>query len=178
MKNLITILVLILGVTVYAQNTNVTKETKTTTVTVDDGTGEPKKLVKTQHTEARQNVEVKQTGRNTLNKDIKETPVKVTETTTISGDGIATQELGETIRYELKGKTYILIRDNSGFKVYSPENEELGVIRKTSKTTYLYQTKDHKVSLGYFDNNGNFIIESYNNDDDSVKTERFSRITQ
>ncbi|MGQ3088984.1 hypothetical protein, partial [Flavobacterium sp.] len=58
MKNIAVMMMLTLGFTMSAQVKNVTKESTTTTVTVDNGTGRPKKVVKTENTNATQNIEL------------------------------------------------------------------------------------------------------------------------
>ncbi len=174
MKKVLTILVLAIGLSLNAQNTNVTKETKTTTVTVDDGTT-PRKVVKTEKTQAVQDIKLKDAKSKKLNKDIKPTPVMVTETTTISGDYILPQELGKTVRYQMDGQDYMFMTDKTGFQISVPGNKEYGVLRKTSNNNYIYRTKD-KISISYFDSNGNLVVETYNDADDSITKEVYMRV--
>lgn len=175
MKKLITVLVLAVGFTLNAQNTNVTKETKTTTVTVNDGTAKPKKLVKTEKKEAVQNVELKNAESKALNKDIKPTPVKVTETTTVSGNYIPPTEVGKTISYVYDDRSYTLVADETGYHMMSPANKDLGVMRKTSNNNYIYRTKD-KISVSYFDADGNLVVETYDDNSDSITIEKYTRV--
>lgn len=90
------------SITLSAQNKNVQKETKTTTVTVDNGTRE-QKVVKTESVEAQQEIKLKNAKSKKLNKEVKETPVLVKSSTTISGDGIPTQEIDRSSYYEMNG---------------------------------------------------------------------------
>jgi len=165
------------GLTLSAQvNQNVTKESKTTTVTVNDGTA-PKKVVKTEKTEATQQIELKDASSKKLNKDIQQTPVQVNASTTISGDGIATQEVDRSSYYQLNGQNFHFVTDNSGYKITAPDNSNIGVLRRTSNNNYIYRTKD-RVSVGHFDANGNFVLESYDDKTDGVTVETYTRVKQ
>ncbi|MEL1244232.1 hypothetical protein AAEO56_08175 [Flavobacterium sp. DGU11] len=172
MKNIAMIITLVMGLTLNAQvNTNVTKESKTTTVTVNNGTGTPKKVVKTENTNAVQNIELQDADSKKLNKDMKMTPVEVNSSTTVSGDGIPTY-------YETNGKRYIFVPDSNGYKVSSSTDvNDFGVMRKTSNGQYIYHSKD-RTSVGYVDANGNFVVESYDDKSDGVTVETYTRVRQ
>ncbi|WP_294819255.1 hypothetical protein [uncultured Flavobacterium sp.] len=172
MKNIVVIAMLALGLSLNAQvNKNVTKESTTTTVTVDNGTGKPKKVVKTQSTDATQNIEFKDAESNKLNKDMKRTPVEVSSSTTVSGDGIPTY-------YETNGQRYIFVPDKNGYKVSSSTDvNDYGVMRKTSNGQYIYHSKN-RTSVGYIDANGNFVVETYDDKTDGVTVETYTRIKQ
>ncbi|WP_159799081.1 hypothetical protein [Flavobacterium sp. MK4S-17] len=173
MKNIALTLMLALGLSLNAQvNKNVTKETKTTTVTVNNGQ-EKKKLVKQESTDAVQDIELKDAESKKLNKDIKETPVAVTKSTTISGDGIPTQQLGSTTYYTMDGQDYVFITDRMGYRIATEKDKKYGVLRKTSNDNYIYKTKD-KTSIGYFKDNGDFVVETYNDNTDGVTVETYS----
>ncbi|AWH86050.1 hypothetical protein HYN59_13425 [Flavobacterium album] len=172
MKNIAVIAMLAMGLMLHAQvNKNVTKESTTTTVTVNNGTGTPKKVVKTQNTEAIQNIELQDANSNKLNKDVKQTPVEVNSSTTVSGDGIPTY-------YETNGQRYIFVPDRNGYKVSSSTNvNDFGVMRKTSNGQYIYHSKD-KTAIGYIDANGNFVVESYDDKSDGVTVETYTKVRQ
>ena len=172
MKNIAVMIMLALGLTLNAQvNKNVTEESKTTTVTVDNGTGKPKKVVKTENTNAVQNIELQDAESKKLNKDLKRTPVQVNTSTTVSGDGIPTY-------YETNGHRYIFVPDKNGFKVSSSDDvNNTGVLRRTSNGQYIYRSGD-RTSLGYTDANGNFVIETYDESTDGVTVETYTRVKQ
>lgn len=175
MKTIFVTALLAFGLSMNAQvNKNVTEETTTTKVTVDNGE-EKKQIVKTDRTQSTQDIELKDAESKKLNKDVKETPVKVTKSSTISGDGIATQKLGETTYYSMNGRNYMFVSDKAGYKISTPENLDYGVLRKTSNNNYIYKT-DERTSFGYFDGNGNFVVETYNNDTDGVTVETYKLI--
>lgn len=172
MKNIAVMIMLALGLTLNAQvNKNVTEESKTTTVTVDNGTGKPKKVVKTENTNATQNIELQDAESNKLNKDMKRTPVQVNTSTTVSGDGIPTY-------YETNGQRYIFVPDKNGYKISSSTDvNDYGVMRKTSNGQYIYRSGD-RTSIGYIDANGNFVVETYDDKTDGITVQTFTRVRQ
>jgi hypothetical protein len=170
MKNLAVAILLAAGLSASAQvNQNVTKESTTTTVKVDDGTGKPKKITKTETTEAKQNIELKDADSKKLNKDMKASPVQVSQSTTIKGDGIPTY-------YERNGERYVFVTDRDGYRISSPAVKEYGIVRKTSNGQYIFRTKTG-TSVGYFDENGNFVVESYDDATDGFTKETYSKVT-
>ena len=164
------------GITANAQvdQKQVTKESTTKTVTVNNGETK-RKISKTERTEAVQDVELKDAESNKLNKDIKQTPVKVQKTTTISGTGIPTQQIGSSTYYQYDGQNYRFMTDASGFQISSPDDKEYGVLRKLSNGTYIYRTSD-KVSVGHFDDNGNFVVETYDDKNDRIMVETYTKV--
>ena len=177
MKNIAIAVMLVFGIAMNAQNTNVTKETKTTKVTVNNGE-KPRTVVKTEKREAQQNIELKDADSKKLNKDIKQTPEKVNASTTISGDGIPTQEIDRSSYYSINGQNYQFVTDKTGgYKIYAPDKSDYGVLRRTSNNNYIYKSKD-RISVGYFDGNGNFVVESYDDKTDGVTVETYTRVAQ
>ncbi|MFP9113150.1 hypothetical protein ACLI1A_04365 [Flavobacterium sp. RHBU_3] len=168
MKKIALLVLLSAGFTVAAQTQNITKESTTTTVTVNNGTGKPKKITKTETTEARQNIELKDADSKKLNKDMKPTPVQVSSSTTIQGDGIPTY-------YELNGEKYIFVTDKGGYKISSDADTKYGVVRRTSTGQYIYRTKN-ATSIGYFDEKGNFVVERYDDNTDGIMVETYTKV--
>ena len=177
MKNIAIMIMLSLGLTATAQvNKNVTKETKTTTVTVDDG-DEKKKVVKTEKTDATQNIELKDAKSKKLNKDVKPTPVQVNSTTTISGDGIPAQQVERTSYYEMNGRKFRFVTDKTGYRIFTPDNTDYAVLRRTSNNNYIYRT-GNRTSIAYFDANGNLVVETYDDKTDGVTVETYTVVKQ
>lgn len=177
MKTLAIITMLTLGLSLNAQvNKNVTEETKTTKVTVNDGSN-PRTVTKTEKKESTQNIELKDANSKKLNKDIQQTPVQVNSSTTISGDGIPTQQTNSTDYYELNGQRYMFVSDKTGYRISSPDNKDYGILRKTSNNNYIYRSKE-RTSVGYFDANGNFVVETYDDKTDGVTVETYTRTRQ
>lgn len=177
-KLFVTSILLAAGFTVSAQvdQKQVTKESTTRTVTVDNG--ETKRQVsKTERTEAVQDIKLQNAESKQLNKDIAPTPVKVEKTTTISGTGIPTQEIDRSSYYSFNGRNYQFRSDNSGYRISSPDNTNYGVLRRLSNGNYIYRTND-RVSVGYFDENGNFVVETYDHNNDRITVETYTRVKQ
>ena len=177
MKKIVTLMLLLFGFTLTAQNTNTSKETKTTTTTVDHGT-EQKKVVKTEQVETKQDIELKDANSKKLNKDVQPTPTQVTKTTTISGDGIPTQT-GQTTYYELNGRRFTFVTDKTGYRISSPDNRDYAVVKRTTSDgkTYTYTTKSGD-SKAYFDDNGNFVVETHDAKKKTTTKEVYVRVKQ
>ncbi len=175
MKKLAIIVMLGFGLTVSAQvNKNVTKESTTTVTKVNDGTAE-RKIVKTESRTAQQNIELQNAESNELNKNIKPTPVQVTQSTTLSGDGIPTQEIDRSSYYTMNGQRFQFSTDRGGYRVTTGNNQNVGVLRKTSNNNYIYRN-GNTTSYGYFDRDGNFVVETYDDKTDGVTVQTFSRV--
>lgn len=178
MKNLIVTLSLILCTSFgFAQNKNVQTEEKTTVKTIKDSEGE-KKIVKTEKTKEVQNIEFEKSEKNTLNKEMKQTPVEVTSKTEVSVDGVTRSiNIDRSSYYNLNGTKYEVAVDKTGYSIKNTTGKNLGILRKTSNNNYLYVTKN-KVSLGYFDAEGNLIIETYDDKNDVINVDKYMIVKQ
>lgn len=163
------------GLMVSAQNTNVTDVSKKTVVTVKDSEGE-KKLVKNENTKEVQNVEFHDADSKALNKDVKPSPVQVTATTTVTApDGTTrTVDVDRSAYYSLGGNKMRFAIDPAGYTVTNEKGKREALLRRAGNNSYIYRTKD-KTSIGYFDTNGNFVLESYDDKTDKVTTEVYTR---
>lgn len=157
----------LVSLTTQAQNENIKAEVKTTVTTTKDSEGE-KKSVKTEVVKEVQNIELKDADSNALNKEMKQTPVQVTATTAITTNGITKViDIDRSAYYNLNGKKYQVSSDNSGYTMYLPDGKKAAILRKTSNNNYIYNA-NNKTSYGYFDANGNLILESYDYKTDKV----------
>lgn len=161
-----------------AQNKNVTDIQKTTVTTVKDSDGE-KKILKTQEVQEVQNIELQDADSKALNKDVKQTPVQVTSRTTVTNpDGSTrTVDVDRSAYYDYKGQNYQLKLDPAGYAIISPENKKVGVLRATTTNSYIYRGKN-STSIGYFDTNGNLVLETYDDKSDKVSVETYQRTKQ
>jgi len=165
-------LALLFSINFQAQNKNVQSEIKTTVTTVKDSDGE-KKTVKTQEVQEVQNIEFKDTDTNFLNKETKETPVEVTKTTKITENGVTEViDVDRSAYYNLNGEKYQITSDNKGYTVLFPTGKKSAILRKISNNNYIYKTKNN-TSFGYFDTNGNLILETYDDKTDDVKVTKY-----
>jgi hypothetical protein len=160
------------SVNIQAQNKNVKSEVKTTVTTVKSSDGQ-KKSIKTQEVKEIQKIELKDAESNALNKERKETPVEVTAITSITANGITNiVDVDRSAYYDLNGEKYQVKLAESGYTIYQPNAEKAAVLRKTSNNNYIYSSKN-KTSYGYFDANGNLVLESYDDKTDKITVETF-----
>lgn len=170
---LITMTILLLSIGSQSQNKNVKEETKTTVTTIENSDG-VKKYVKNENTKEVQNIELKEPQANTLNIDTKASPVTVTTTTKVTNpDGTTrTVDVDRSSYYESNGNKYKLNLDSAGYTMTSG-NSNAALLRKTSTNSYIYRLKD-KIAIGYFDTDGNLILETYDNKSDKVSIEKYT----
>ena len=160
-----------------AQNTNIKTEVQTNVLTTKDSKGE-KKIIKTQEIKEIQNVELKDADSNVLNKDIKESPVQVIATTAVSADGVTKViDVDRSAYYNLGGEKYKVATDTSGYTMFLPDGKKTAILRKTSNNNYIYRTKN-ATSYGYFDANGNLVLESYDDKTDKITVTTYIIVKQ
>ena len=160
--------------TINSQNKNVKDETKTTTTTVVDSKGE-KTYVKKENTREVQNIELKEQNPKNINMDLKDSAVMVKSTTTITNpDGSTrTVDIDRSSYYLLNGKKYNVALDSRGYQILSEDNKEEAFLRKTSTNSFIYRNKN-KIAIGYFDVEGNLILETYDPKTDTVSYEKYN----
>lgn len=174
MKNLaIAAVVLGMSITVQAQNTNVIKASTTTTTTVNDGSA-PKQTVKTQNTEAVNQIELKDGESKQLNKEVMETPYQVNSTTSVSTDPGFNAKVGQITTYTMGGKEVLFISDKAGYNIKTQDNKDLGKLRRISNNNYIFKSKK-TTSVGRFDGSGNFVVETYDDKTDGVTVETYTK---
>ena len=159
--------------TVNSQNKNVKDETKTTTTTIVDSKGE-KTYVKKENTREVQNIELKEQNPKNINMDLKDSAVMVKSTTTITNpDGSTrTVDIDRSSYYLLNGKKYNVALDSRGYRILSEDNKEEAFLRKTSTNSFIYRNKN-KIAIGYFDVEGNLILETYDPKTDTISFQKY-----
>jgi hypothetical protein len=170
---IIGLLFLFVTSTTFGQNKNVKDETKTTTTSIKDSKGE-KTYVKKENTREVQNIELKEQDPKNINMDVKASPVNVKTTTTITNpDGSTrTVDIDRSSYYILNGKKYNVSLDSKGYRIISEDNKEEAFLRKTSTNSFIYRNKN-KIAIGYFDVEGNLILETYDPNTDSITYEKY-----
>ncbi len=168
------IIALLFSTGMVAQNKNVTKTSKTTTTTIKDSDGE-KQLIRTQNTDQQQNIEFQDADSNALNKDQKATPVQVTSTTQVTlPDGTTRMvDVDRSAYYTMGDNQYKVYVDKKGYTLAS-DNKKAGVLRHLSNNSYIYKTAD-RTSVGYFNEEGNLVLQTYDDKTDEITTEIFTR---
>ncbi|RTY95231.1 hypothetical protein [Flavobacterium sp. GT3R68] len=165
----------LLTLNIQAQNQNVKTEVKTTTTTVKDSEGE-KKLVKKEEIKEVQNIELQDADSKVLNKDMKETPVQVTATTAVTANGVTRViDVDRSAYYNYNGGKYQVAVDKTGYTMFSPSGKKAAILRRTSNNNYIYKTKNN-TSFGYFDANGNLVLETYDDKTDKVTVTTYNVI--
>ena len=115
---------------------------------------------------------------NTLNIEMKETPVEVTKVTEITNPDNTTRtvHIDRSGLYEYNGNKFKLALDAMGYTL-TFGNSKPALLRKTSTNSYIYRSKD-KTAIGYFDTSGNLIVEIYNDKSDDVTIEKYTAIKE
>jgi hypothetical protein len=173
MKTLIlSAIAFLFSMNIEAQNTNTQTETKTTISTKKDLKG-LHKTVKKEITQEVQNIELEKAKANTSNIPMKDSPVMVTKTTTITNpDGTTrTVDIDRSAFYESDGNRYKLALDASGY-LFTFGNSKPALLRKTSTNSYIFRS-ENKTAIGYFDTNGDLNVEIYDDKSDKVTLEKF-----
>jgi len=177
MKNIATVIALAIGLTASAQvNQNVTKESTTTTVKVNDGTG-TKKLVKTQNTESKSELELKDANSKKLNKESYESAPQVTSSTSVERDNGFNARIGQISNYQYNGSNYIFVTDKSGYRIATADNKDYAKLRRTSNGQYIFRGAN-ATSVGHFNPNGDFVVETYDDKTDGVTVETYTKLAQ
>lgn len=175
-KALLTTALLVFTFSLSAQIKNVTKETKTTTVTVNNGQ-KVDKIVKTTKTEAEQQLELKNADSKKLNKDVMPTPVEVNSTTTITANGVPV-EVDRSNYYTLNGKRYHFVSDKrGGYNIGTTENANFGTMRKTSNNNYIFKY-DGRTSIAHFSDDGSLVVETYDDNGLGLIVETYSLVKE
>ena len=136
----------------FAQNTNETEiETiKKTRVTASDGVTENTKKVVTQ----------------------KKTDLAIGEGTTYTNfkTVMKPSDISTEVFYNFDNKSYRFKKDGVNYILINNDNSDTNIARlyPTTQKGYYIMTQDGNNSLGYFNAKGDFIIESYNQDNDAL----------
>ena len=164
---------ILLSINSQAQNTNVKSEVKTTTKTIKDNKGE-KKIVKTEEIKEVQKIKLEEAKPNTLNIPMKDDQkVDVTKKTQVAVDGVTQSiDVDRSAYYTLNGQKYQVAIDKGGYVMAFPDSADRAVLRRTSNNNYIFKNKD-KLSVGYFDAEGNLVVETYDEKTDTVVLEKY-----
>lgn len=156
-----------------AQNTQTETKTKTTTVKDSEGTH---KTVKTQVIKKEQKVVLGEEKSSTINIPTVNSPVTVTTTTKITNpDGTTrTVDVDRSSYYESNGKIYRLDLDPAGYVISHGEMKP-ALLRKTSTNSYIFKS-ENRTAIGYFDTEGNLVVEFYDDKLDIVNIEKYAVI--
>lgn len=180
MKNTIYILVLLICSTAYAQDkpTEVKKETEVKTVTYKTGkkTKEEKEKIISKETS---NVKLDEADANKVNQDRVSATKKVQTTVMVDKDADDAYDIITKDTYFVNlNDDYKFSPNDSGFDItLINDKQEFVSVGKAWNSynpgTYLISGKEYD-GVGYFDKDGNFIIEYYDENSKSIKSVTFN----
>ena len=117
---------------------------------------------------------------NKVNQDRVNSSVKVEKITMIDNDSDSEYDIAsiETY-YKLDNESYMLSPNKRGFDIQFNNNHSkfikvAKVWNTSSGNHYLVHEKENK-GIGYFDTEGNFVVEYYNKDLDLIETKTYRR---
>jgi len=156
----------------FAQNVNQKTEVKTTTTSVKNNKG-TKKVVKTVETKEVQKIKLEEEKPNTLNIPMKTSQVDVTTKTKVSINGVTKYtDVDHSAYYMMNGNKYQISGDKIGYTMTIPDGLSNGVLRRTSNNNYIFKN-NNRTSYGYFDGDGNLILETYDEKTDEIIIEKY-----
>lgn len=154
MKKILIIFALAAFSTTFAQeNVNQKQETTVTKTTVKNNMGTDVSTKEVTETE-KQSIAIEgQVDRNNFN------------------TGVTPTVANTEVKYSNDGKSYKFENQDNGYKIVSLTETKKGdhaIVRPSSKDGYYILSQDGESSFGYFDTEGNFVVESYNTDTDAI----------
>ncbi|GHC52018.1 hypothetical protein GCM10008083_14700 [Ulvibacter litoralis] len=75
------------------------------------------------------------------------------------------------VSYNNEGKSYMFENEDNGYKIVSltgTDKNDHAIVRPSSRDGYYILSQNGESSFGYFDTEGNFVVESYNADTDDI----------
>ncbi len=156
-KVLMLMAIAVLSTSAFAQNKNKEKETVVTKTSVTDNKGTEVSTKAVTQTK-KQEIHVDADYPNQVNQTMVTTPVKVST----------------DVSYDFAGNRFRFLnqKDKDGYRLMTIKDnatqEEYAVIKPTSQNGYYILSKDGQSSFGYFNENGNFVVERYDPASDDV----------
>lgn len=163
MKKFLILTAFLIGVIGFAQERkNTESESVITRQTIKDNQG-TKTLTKTESQTKNQRMRLAEEDRNKTNQTVIMDPIEVNTDISYDFDGNRFQFLSQE---DKEGYRLMTVRDNV-------TDQEYALIKPSSQPGYYIISKEGQSSFGYFDEEGNFVIESYDSSKDRVVTEVF-----
>ncbi|TYB76264.1 hypothetical protein [Bizionia myxarmorum] len=155
---------------------DMSQETETKTVRIDDGRKVVEKKVKTTTTEENE-VRLSEEDVNKVDQEriISDSDKKITQTIEIDNDvdPFYDSEI-ESMNYQQDGKNYRFVRTTAGFDIATPESKANygSAIKSTNSNEYVIKMNEFS-GTGYFNSDGNFVIEYYDKERDALIQKEF-----
>ena len=155
------------------------EETKTTkTIINKNGEKVSESTVKVT-TKKEQEIKTVQRKGNTPDGDKVETPVKVTKTIQIDSDSDPFFDMTDKkVYYTYNDEKFTFASDEKGFLMTSPSNTSYGEARKSASNHFYLMTIKGYPGVGYFNNEGTFVVEYYDKDKDAMIIETYQSSTE
>lgn len=151
MKKLIIVFALAAFSSAFAQeNKNKEKQTVLTNTTVTDNKGS-KTSTKTISNTKKQVIDLDKNDANKVNQNIVMKPIEVDTDVNYGFEGNRFQFISQE---DKEGYRLMTVRDNA-------KQEEYAIIKPTSQNGYYILSKEGNSSFGYFNDDGNFVVERY-----------------
>ncbi len=164
MKKILIVFALATFTTGFAQvnkNTNTKENTIVKKTYINDGKGIDVETQKATISQQRE-LALKNTDVNKTNYSVRMTPL------TINTDyGYTYDNNKYTFRKDENGFTLLQINDGK-------TNPEYAKLKPLSQRGYYLYSKDNQTSVGYFNQYGNFVVESFNSENDTASTTIFT----
>ena len=163
MKKVLMIFALAAFTSGFAQidkNKNKKTETVVTKTTVQDNKGTDVATKSVSKTE-KQLLALDETDANQTNQSVVMKPIEVDTDVTYDYEGNRFKFLNQK---DKEGYRLMTIKDNA-------TNEQYAVIKPTSQNGYYIMSQDGKSSFGYFNTEGNFVVERYDAKTDAIVSE-------
>lgn len=176
MKNIIYICLIMFAGHMSAQvkPKNISEESVVKTTTTDNGSEVVEQKIKLT-TRSEQAIEFAEEDKDKTDKAVIESPVKFNQTLEINGHADTTYNSKTEIDYyEFNGNRYGFKKVDNGFSV-SSDNKEIptgNLVKFNRENHYIYQNGS-ETGIGYFTNDGSFIIEYYDVKTGKIKTQNF-----
>ncbi|MGY0392463.1 hypothetical protein ACW5R3_07920 [Bizionia sp. KMM 8389] len=162
----------------FSQETSrdLSKETETKTVTIDNGREVTEKKVKITTTE-KADVKLSKADENKVNQEriINESDKKITKTVEIDNDDDPFYDSKVVLRsYQSNGTNYNFKRNSKGFEILSKKkNNTFGQAIKSAKSEEYLIKGEQFSGTGYFNSDGNFVITYYNENTQNMESKTF-----
>ncbi|MAN59150.1 MAG: hypothetical protein CMC08_04860 [Flavobacteriaceae bacterium] len=83
------------------------------------------------------------------------------------------------VSYSYEDEIFAFEKTATGYKMVTVDPDEsrsdfADIVKSSQEGFYYVRPKNATNSIGYYDSNGNFIVETYNNDNDTVTMSKFS----
>jgi len=159
MKNILMVFALFAFTFAFAQETKNKNEKTTTTVTktvVEDNQGKDVNTKKVTETESQKLALKNFDGKN--NFDTTMTPTEVNSDVNYSNAGVDYRFQPQKVGYQLMSRN-----KNDNFSEYA-------ILKPSSQKGYYILSQGGNNSFGYFNQNGNFVVESYDAENDIITT--------